>query len=54
MKEEVLKWYCAILLMDVDKLNWEIVKTQFEQDFRAAPKISTVISRLQDIKQKRQ
>jgi hypothetical protein len=36
LRREVLKWYNALLLLDVENLNWEIVKTQFQQDFRAA------------------
>jgi hypothetical protein len=40
---EVLKWYNALPLMDVANLNWKNVRTQIEEDFRAAPMISSMI-----------
>jgi hypothetical protein len=48
---EVLKWYNALPLLDVD-LNWVDVKTQFEKDFRATPTNSSGIQKLPEIKQK--
>jgi hypothetical protein len=36
----------------VDNLNWEVVKTQFEQDFRVTTTVSLVIQRLPKIRQK--
>jgi hypothetical protein len=52
LRGEVLKWYNALPLLDIDNLNWDIVKTQFEQDYRAALKISLVIQKLPEIKLK--
>ncbi len=52
LRGEVLKWYNALPLLDIDNLDWEIVCTQFEQDYRAAPTISSVIQKLPEIKQK--
>jgi hypothetical protein len=37
IRGEVLKWYNALPLMDVDNLIWENVKTLFEKDFCATP-----------------
>jgi hypothetical protein len=52
IRVEILKWYNALPLMDVDNLIWENVKTQFESDFRATPTVSTVIQKLPKIRQK--
>ena len=52
LRGEVLKWYNALPLLDVDNINWENVKTQYEQDFRATPTISSVIQKLPEIRQK--
>jgi hypothetical protein len=49
LRDEVLKWYNALPLLDVDNLNWDIVKAQFEQDYRAAPTISSVIQKLPEV-----
>ena len=32
LRGQVLKWYNMLPLMDIDNLNWEIVKGQFEND----------------------
>jgi hypothetical protein len=51
LRGEVQKWYNALPLLDIDYLNWDIVQTQFEQYYRAAPTISSVIQKLPEIKQ---
>jgi hypothetical protein len=38
--------------MDVDNLEWENVKTQFENGFRATHTVSSVIQKLPEIRQK--
>jgi hypothetical protein len=38
--------------VNVDNLVWENVNTQFEQDYRATPTASSVIQKLQEIRQK--
>jgi hypothetical protein len=53
IRGEVLKWYIALPLMDVDHLLWENVKTQYENDFRATPTMSSVIQKLPEIRQKK-
>ncbi len=52
LRGEVLRWYNALPLLDVENLNWVNDKTQFEQDSRAAPSISSVIQKLPEIRQK--
>ena len=52
LRGEVLKWYNALPLLDIDNLDWTRVKAQFERDFRASPTISSVISKLPEIRQK--
>ena len=52
IRGEVLKWYNAQPLVDVDNLEWENVKTQFENDFHATPTVSLVIQKLPEIRQK--
>ncbi len=42
---EVLKRHNVLPLLDVDNLNWESMKIQFEQDFRETPAISSVIQK---------
>jgi hypothetical protein len=52
LRGEVSKWHNALSLLDVDNLNWENVRSQLEQDFRATPKISSGIQKLPEIRQK--
>ena len=47
LRVEVLKWYNALPFMDIDNLMWENVRTQFEQDFKATLRVSSVIQKLQ-------
>ncbi len=42
LKGEVLKWFNAL-----PTLNWKVVNTQFEQDFRASHIVSSVIKKYQ-------
>ncbi len=46
LRGEVLKWYNALPLMAVDNLIRVNVITQFEQDFRATPTVSSVLQKL--------
>ena len=39
-------------LMEINNLNWDLVKAQFEEDFKAAPSSSSVIQKLPEIRQK--
>jgi hypothetical protein len=43
LRGEVLKWYNDLPLLDMDNLNLEVVKTQFEQNFKAALAVSSLI-----------
>jgi hypothetical protein len=52
LRDEVLKWYNALNLLKEDNLNWDIISPQFEQDYRVAPIISSVIQKLPEINQK--
>jgi hypothetical protein len=45
LRGKVLKWYNALLLLDVESLNWVEVRTQFKQHFRGTPTISSVIQK---------
>jgi hypothetical protein len=46
LRGEVLKWYNALPLLDIDNLNWDTGRNQFEKDYQAAPTISLVIQNL--------
>ena len=47
LKGEVLKWFNALPPLNTDNLNWKVVNTQFEQDFRASHLVSSVIKKYQ-------
>ena len=52
LRGEVLKWYNALPLMDIDNLDWQVVKARFEIDYKATPTVSSVIQKLPEIRQK--
>jgi hypothetical protein len=52
IRGEMPKWYNALPLLDIDNLNWDILRNQFEKDYRAAPTISSVIQKLSEIEQR--
>ena len=52
LRGEVLKWYNDLPLKAVNNLDWNIVKAQFEEDYRATPSVSSVIQKMPEIRQK--
>ena len=52
LRGEVLKWYNALPLMDIINLDWQVVKSRFEIDYKASPTVSSVIHKLPEIRQK--
>ena len=52
LRGKALKWYNMLPLMDINNLNWDVVKFQFEKDFKAAPSSSSVTQKLPEIRQK--
>ena len=52
LRGKALKWYNMLPLMELNNLNWDLVKAQFEEDFQASPNSSSVIQKLPEIKQK--
>jgi hypothetical protein len=52
LRGEVLIWYNAVPLMDVDNLIWNNFITQFKQNFCATPIVSSVIQKLLETRQK--
>ena len=49
LRREVLKWYNALPLMDINNLDWQVVKARFEIDYRATPTVSSAIQKLPEI-----
>ena len=42
-----LKWYNGLPLMQINNLDWDTVKAQFEDDYKALPNSSWVIKKCQ-------
>ena len=52
LRGKALKWYNMLPLMEMNNLNWDVVKLQFEKDFKATPSSSSVIQKMPEIRQK--
>ena len=52
LRGKALKWYNMLPLMELNNLDWGLVKAQFEEDFQASPSSSSVIQKLPEIRQK--
>jgi hypothetical protein len=51
LRGDMVQWYDSLTIIDSTPLTWATLVTKFERDFRAAPTVSIVISKLPEIKQ---
>ena len=52
LRGDMIAWYNGLTLLEDAPITWAYLREKFERDFRASPTVSTVISKLPEIRQK--